>query len=153
MIESNDTSETLYFYIQEIKENNEAQEKALEKQKFVINTAKLYDKLLNRYTTQYDNISKGLKKRLNVLNRPEMLILDFDEDDLSQKGDEEVRLEPEETISENEILKKRKITGTVLKILTPNKLLTRLPTLLAQVRNGKNSNSNSEFKKSFVSSK
>ena len=153
MIESNDTSETLYFYIQEIKENNEAQEKALEKQKFVINTAKLYDKLLNRYTTQYDNISKGLKKRLNVLNRPEKLILDFDEDDLSQKGDEEVRLEPEETISENEILKKRKITGTVLKILTPNKLLIRLPTLLAQVRTGKNSNSNSEFKKSFVSSK
>ena len=153
MIESNDTSETLYFYIQEIKENNEAQEKALEKQKFVINTAKLYDKLLNRYTTQYDNISKGLKKRLNVLNRPEMLILDFDEDDLSQKGDEEVRLEPEETISENEILKKRKITRTVLKILTPNKLLTRLPTLLAQVRTGKNSNSNSKFKKSFVSSK
>ena len=153
MIESNDTSETLYFYIQEIKENNEAQEKALEKQKFVINTAKLYDKLLNRYTTQYDNISKGLKKRLNVLNRPEKLILDFDEDDLSQKGDEEVRLEPEETISENEILKKRKITRTVLKILTPNKLLTRLPTLLAQVRTGKNSNSNSKFKKSFVSSK
>ena len=153
MIESNDTSETLYFYIQEIKENNEAQEKALEKQKFVINTAKLYDKLLNRYTTQYDNISKGLKKRLNVLNRPEKLILDFDEDDLSQKGDEEVRLEPEETISENEILKKRKITGTVLKILTPNKLLTRLPTLLAQVRTGKNSNSNSAIKKSFVSSK
>ena len=153
MIESNDTSETLYFYIQEIKENNEAQEKALGKQKFVINTAKLYDKLLNRYTTQYDNISKGLKKRLNVLNRPGKLILDFDEDDLSQKGDEEVRLEPEETISENEILKKRKITGTVLKILTPNKLLTRLPTLLAQVRTGENSNSNSEFKKSFVSSK
>ena len=138
MIESNDTSETLYFYIQEIKINNEAQEKALEKQKFVINTAsKLYDKLLNRYTTQYDNISKGLKKRLSVLNGPEMLILDFDEDDLLQKGNEEVKLEPEETISENEILKKRKITGTVLKILTPNKLLTRLPTLLAQVRTGK----------------
>ena len=138
MIESNDTSETLYFYIQEIKINNEAQEKALEKQKFVINTAsKLYDKLLNRYTTQYDNISKGLKKRLSVLNGPEMLILDFDEDDLLQKGNEEVKLEPEETISENEILKKWKITGTVLKILTPNKLLTRLPTLLAQVRTGK----------------
>ena len=138
MIESNDTSETLYVYIQEIKINNEAQEKALEKQKFVINTAsKLYDKLLNRYTTQYDNISKGLKKRLSVLNGPEMLILDFDEDDLLQKGNEEVKLEPEETISENEILKKRKITGTVLKILTPNKLLTRLPTLLAQVRTGK----------------
>ena len=138
MIESNDTSETLYFYIQEIKTNNEAQEKALEKQKFVINTAsKLYDKLLNRYTTQYDNISKGLKKRLSVLNGLEMLILDFDEDDLLQKGNEEVKLEPEETISENEILKKRKIIGTVLKILTPNKLLTRLPTLLAQVRTGK----------------
>ena len=138
MIESNDTSETLYFYIQEIKTNNEAQEKALEKQKFVINTAsKLYDKLLNRYTTQYDNISKGLKKRLSVLNGPEMLILDFDGDDLLQKGNEEVKLEPEETISENEILKKRKITGTVLKILTPNKLLTRLPTLLAQVRTRK----------------
>ena len=138
MIESNDTSETLYVYIQEIKINNEAQEKALEKQKFVINTAsKLYDKLLNRYTTQYDNISKGLKKRLSVLNGPEMLILDFDEDDLFQKGNEEVKLEPEETISENEILKKRKITGTVLKILTPNKLLTRLPTLLAQVRTRK----------------
>ena len=124
MIESNDTSETLYFYIQEIKTNNEAQEKALEKQKFVINTeSNLYDKLLNRYTTQYDNISKGLKKRLSVLNRPEMLILDFDEDDLLQKGNEEVKLELEETISENEILKKKENNRDSIKNLDSKQIV------------------------------
>ena len=56
-------------------------------------TSKLYDKLLNVYTTQFDNLWEDQKKRINVLNRPENLTLDFDEDDFTSmlpvEGDEE----------------------------------------------------------------
>ena len=34
---------------------------------------KLYDKLLNIYTTQYDNFLEDLKKRVDVLNKHEIL--------------------------------------------------------------------------------
>ena len=37
------------------------------------------------------------------------------------------------------IPRKRKTAGTGLKTLTPNKLLTRLPILLAQIKTGNNS--------------
>ena len=69
------------------------------------------------------------------------LYLDGDEDDLPPmpvlEGDEE----PEKTIAER--LKsnppQRKNEETGLKILTPNKLLTRFPILLAQINAGNNS--------------
>ena len=65
--------------------------------------SRLYDKLLNIYTTQFDNLSVDQKKRINVLNRPENATLDFDEDDLRPmpplKVDEEVKLDPEETFN------------------------------------------------------
>ena len=63
-----------------------------------------------------------------------MLTLDFDEDDLPQESDKEVNLESEKTIVERIKLfpRKRKTTGIGLKILTPNKLLTRLSILLAE---------------------
>ena len=49
----------------------------------MINTfSRLYDKLLNIYTTQFYNLLVDQKKRINVLNRPENLTLDFDKDDL-----------------------------------------------------------------------
>ena len=65
----------------------------------MINIAfKLYNKLLNIYTTQNDNLSEGQKKEINVINRPENLTLDFAENDLqplpSLEGDEEVTWEP-----------------------------------------------------------
>ena len=46
--------------------------------------------------------------------------------------DEEVKLEPEETIAERIKLnpRKRKTARTRLKILTPNNLLTRLPNIV-----------------------
>ena len=77
---------------------------------------------------------------MSVLNKPEMLSLDFIEDDLPPipplEGDEE----PEETIAGRVKLNPRKKkTGTRLKILTPNKLLTRLPILLAPIKAGNNS--------------
>ena len=57
------------------------------------------------------------------------------------ESDEEVKLEPEETIAEriklNPRRKKRKWAG--LKMLTSNKLLTRLPILSAQIKAGNNS--------------
>ena len=78
---------------------------------------------------------------------PETLPIDFylDENDLPPlsaiEGEEEVKLEPEETIAERIKLnpRKRKNTGTGLKILTPNKLLTRLLILLVQIKDGNNS--------------
>ena len=60
------------------------------------------------------------------------------------KGDEEEKKsKPKETISERVKLnpqKRNKITGTGIKILTPNKLLTRPSILLAQIKAGNNSN-------------
>ena len=56
--------------------------------------------------------------------------------------DEEVNLEPEVTIAERVKLNppERKKKGTRLKILTPNKLLTRLQILSALIKAGNNLN-------------
>ena len=56
--------------------------KTQKKRKVVINTAsKLCDKLLNTYTTQYDKCLEDQKERgLSVVNKAEILILDFDRD-------------------------------------------------------------------------
>ena len=127
------TLQIFYYDTKEIEPNNEDQEKDLQKRKVLINTvSKLYNKLLNIYATQYYIFSEDWKKRVKVLNKPEMLILDFDddeyEDDLPSvpplEYDEEVKLEPQETAAER--IKrnpwKRKKTRTGLKILTPKKL-------------------------------
>ena len=104
----------------------------MEKRKVVINTAlESYNKHLNIYKTQYDKPTKAQKKRINVRNVHENLPINLylDEDDLppmpALEGDEEVKLEPEETIAERIKLnsQKRKNTGTGFKILIPNKLL------------------------------
>ena len=104
----------------------------------MIDTAsKLYDKILNIYTTNYNKLSGDSKKKINTLNKPDMLEPDFDKNDLSPlECDEEVKLEPEETIAERVKLnsRKRKNERTGLKILTPNKLFTRPPKLLAQIK-------------------
>ena len=58
------------------------------------------------------------------------------------EGDEkEVKLELEETIAERvQINTRKRINEWIgLKVLTPNKLLTRLPILLAQIKAGNNS--------------
>ena len=80
----------------------------------MIDTAsKLCDNLLNIYAPRYDKFSENLKKRINVLNKPEMLILDFDRGDLppmpAVEGDEEVKVEPEETIAERKKNKSSKM--------------------------------------------
>ena len=66
----------------------------------------------------------------------------LDEDDLPPMSALESNGEPEESIGERIKLNPRKIkaTGTGLKILTPNKLLTRLPIRLANIKAGNNSN-------------
>ena len=102
---------------------------------------------------------------INVLNKLEMLILDFDEDDLPPipplEDDEEGKLKPKGTFSERPKLisptppppppppppqKKRK-TGTELKTLTSKKLLARLPTLLAEIKARNNSSKLIEIRK------
>ena len=99
----------------------------------MIDTASiLCDNLLNIYATRYDKFSENLKKRINVLNKPEMLILDFDRGDLppmpAVEGDEEVKVEPEETIAERKKKnpQKRKRNRDRIKNFD-SKLLTRLP--------------------------
>ena len=135
--------EELYYDTQEINPDDETQEKDLVDRKNVINSApKSYDKLLNKYETQYNNLPGNKKKMINVINKPGMLSPDCIEYDLAPlEGDEEVKLEPEETTPERVKLnpRKRKTEGTGLNILTLNKLLTRLPILLAQVKAGNNS--------------
>ena len=46
-----------------------AQEKDLAKRQIVISSvSRLYDKVLNIYTTQYEKFSEDLKKMVNILN-------------------------------------------------------------------------------------
>ena len=83
-----------------------AQEKDLAKRQIVISSvSRLYDKVLNIYTTQYEKFSEDLKKMVNILNKAEILIPDFDRDDLPSistllEDDEEVKLESENIIAE-----------------------------------------------------
>ena len=83
-----------------------AQEKDLAKRQIVISSvSRLYDKVLNIYTNQYEKFSEDLKKMVNILNKAEILIPDFDRDDLPSistllEGDEEVKLESENIIAE-----------------------------------------------------
>ena len=100
---------------------------------------------------------------INVLNKLEMLILDFDEDDLPPipplEDDEEGKLKPKGTIAERPKLisptspppplppPQKKKTGTELKTLTSKKLLTRLPTLLAEIKARNNSSKLIEIRK------
>ena len=74
----------------------------------MINAASiLYDKFLNIYITQYDNLPENQKKNINVLNNPKNLFLDFVED-LPLEGDGKVKLETEETIAARVKLNHRK---------------------------------------------
>ena len=150
LIEFKNKLELFYHDTIKIKPNNEDQIKDLEKRKVVMTKAsELYDKLLSIYKTQSDNLTTAHKKRMKVQvipqNLPIDLYLDEYEDDLPSttplEGDEEVKSEPEEGINERMKLnpQKRKRKGTELKILTPNKSLTKLPILLAQIKAGNNS--------------
>ena len=82
----------------------------------IAKASELYDKLLSICKTQYDKLTEVQKKRIKVQNIPQNLpidlYLDEDEDDLppipALEGDEEVKLEPEETIAERMKLNPRK---------------------------------------------
>ena len=56
------------------------------------------------HTTQYNKLSEDSKERVKILNKPKIISLDSDKDDLPPmtplEGDEEVKLEQEETIVE-----------------------------------------------------
>ena len=56
------------------------------------------------HTTQYNKFSEDSKERVKILNKPKMISLDSDKDDLPPmaplEGNEEVKLEQEETIVE-----------------------------------------------------
>ena len=83
----------------------------LEKRKIVFDKGfELHNKLLNIYKTQYVKLSKPRDKKIKVQNLPENVSIGLylDEDD------EEVKLEPEETIAESVKLNppKRKNEGT-----------------------------------------
>ena len=147
LTEFDDILETFFMILKKLYQIMKLRKKTFltEKRNVVINTAfKLYDTLLNIYKTQYDKLWEDSKKSLSVINKPEMLILDFDDDDWQPippaEDEKEVKLEPEETITERiKLNPRKKTTATGLKISTPNKLLTRLLILLAHWKAGKNS--------------
>ena len=104
-------------------------DKRLTKRKVMFDTAhELYNKLLSIYKTQYDKPTKAQRKKIKVQNVPVNIPINLylDEDDLLTmpplEGDEE---EVEEEKG--------------LKVLPPNKLLTRLPILSAQIKATSNS--------------
>ena len=95
----------------------------------MINTAsKLYDKLLNVYTTQHDILSEDQQKRLNVLNRSENLTLGFDENDLPPRSKIRARRNYCWKSKIKCTKKNSNKTGAQLKILTHKKLVTWLIT-------------------------
>ena len=103
--------------------------------------SKLYDKL--RYIhlqLKMIILQKIRRKRLNVLKSSQKLAADFVEADLPPKPplerDGQVKLKPEEIIAEGlkSNSQERKETGTGLKVLTPNKFLTKFPMLLSQIK-------------------
>ena len=57
---------------------------------------------------------------------------------LPLEGDEEIKLEPKETIAERVKVNPKKYEGTGLKTFTLNKLLIRLLILLAEIKAGNN---------------
>ena len=58
----------------------------------------MIDNCFNFDKTQYNKLSEDLKKRVDILNKPEVLILDFDKNVLTQmsllENDQEEKLEP-----------------------------------------------------------
>ena len=118
--EFKDKLELFYCDTEKIEPDTEDQKKDLEDRKSKIKAAsKLYGKLLNIYTAQYNKLAEDQKKTINVLNRPENLTLGFTEVDLPPlESDEEVKLEPEETIAEKVKLnpRKRKNEGIINEI-------------------------------------
>ena len=85
----------------------------------------LYSKLLNIYKTQYDKLKRPHNKKIEVQDMPENLVIDLyldgDEDALppmpALEDDEDVQLEPEETIGERVklIARKRKKWRNMIK--------------------------------------
>ena len=104
--------------------------------------SKLYDKLRYIYLQlKMIILQKIRRKRLNVLKSSQKLVADFVEADLPPKPPLErdgikVKLKPEEIIAEGlkSNSQERKETGTGLKVLTPNKFLTKFPMLLSQIK-------------------
>ena len=69
-----------------------------------------------------------MKKRINALNKPEMLIIDIEGDGLPPmpplEDDEEVKLKPEQTIAKELKKKKNGIRQILYITKSPKKLIT-----------------------------
>ena len=111
LVEFKDKLELFYNDTIEIISNNEDPKK----RKLGIDTLlELYKKLLNIYKTQDDKLAKAQKKRIKVQNLPENVPIDLysNENNLppisALEEDEEVKLEPEETIDERRKLNPQK---------------------------------------------
>ena len=88
----------------------------------LVAASELYNNFLNIYVTQYDKLSMYQNKK--ILNRPENLTFDLYLDEDEDGSPPMPPLEIDEGVKE----------GKGLKTLTRNKLLTRLPVLLAIIK-------------------
>ena len=114
------------------------------------NVEKLYNTLLTIYFNQYNNSAD--KEHMDKKFDPENLLLRGQRFNVLKKK-EKTKSQPEESIAERVKLRTQKSVdmpplesdeeevkeGTGWKVFTPNKLLTRLPILLAQIKSGNNS--------------
>ena len=98
--------------------------KKTQKKKFVFDTAlELYNNLLNIFKIQYDQLTKSQKKKIKAKNIPVNLAIELylyeDEDDLPPmaplEDDEEVKLEPEQIITERIRLNPQKNNKNMIK--------------------------------------
>ena len=107
----------------------------------------LYNNLLNIFKTQYDKLTKSQKKKIKAKNIPVNLAIElylYEDEWFIINGTIRRwwRSKTRARINyywKNKIKSTKKTTKTWLKVLTLNKLLTRLPIILAQTKTENNS--------------
>ena len=109
--------------------------------------SELYNEFLETYFDEYYNLSVVKRKKMNHEYEPEKLFLkaynynswyESEESTVKEEStdkEKSVDLSDVPSLEDDEEVKQ----GKVLKILTPNKLLTRLPILLVQIKAGNDS--------------
>ena len=121
-------------------------ERKCKKEKKVYHTAsELYNDLSEIYFDEYYDLSGAKRSKMDPKYDYANLTLDeYDYSEWYKELDNSPRLEGDEenyyTASSTSLSKSDKKEGKGLKILTRNKLLTRSPIVLAQIKAGSNSN-------------
>ena len=136
----------IYFKdLNKFKELKTIKQETEKKETNVYDTAlELYNELLERYFDEYCYLSHAKRTKINGKCKPKNLFIkgyDYSEwsKNEEESTDKEESIDKEESVDLRDMLPLEVKEGKGLEILTPNKLLTRLPILLAQIKAGSNS--------------